>query len=65
MTLEDELSPWQGWNMSNMPLDTNKGGQLLINSRKREAAGQSRNDTQLGMFLVMKVRSNAIKSNIA
>ena len=34
-------------------------------SRKNERAGQSGNNTHLWMFLVMKVKSNAIKKCIA
>ena len=34
-------------------------------SRKTEVLGQIRNDTQLWMCLVVKVKSNAVKNNIA
>ena len=34
-------------------------------SRKTEVLGQIRNDTQLWMCLVVKVKSSAVKNNIA
>ena len=41
------------------------GGQLLIAPEIMKWLGQSRNDTQLWMCLVMKVKSNVIKNSIA
>ena len=38
---------------------------ITNSSRKHEVAGPSGNDTQLWMCLVMKVKSDAIKSNTA
>ena len=40
-------------------------GQLLIAPERMKQLDQSRNDAQLWMCLVMKVKSNAVKSNIA
>ena len=41
------------------------GGQLLIASGRMKQLGQSRNDAQLWMCVVMKVKSDAAKSSIA
>ena len=38
---------------------------IANSSRKNEEAGQSRNDAQLWICLVVKVKSDAIKNNIA
>ena len=62
MTLENE--PPQVLKVSNMLLGKS-GGQLLIAPERMKRLGQSRNDTQLWMCLVVKVKSNAIKNNIA
>ena len=40
-------------------------GQLLIAPERIKWLGQSRNDTQLWMWLVVKVMFNAVKNNIA
>ena len=40
-------------------------GQLLIAPERMKRQGQSRNDAQLWMCLVVKVKSNAVKYNIA
>ena len=40
-------------------------GQLLIAPERMKRLDQSRNDTQLWMCLVVKVKSNAVKYNIA
>ena len=40
-------------------------GQLLIAPEKKKWLGQSGNDTQLWMCLVVKVKSNDVKNNIA
>ena len=50
-----------GWKFSNLLLG--KSGEITRERMKR--LGQSRNDTQLWMCLVVKVKSNAIKNNIA
>ena len=52
MTLEDEP---QGQTGSNMLLGKS-GGQLLIAPERMKQLGQSRNDAQLWMCLVMKVQ---------
>ena len=41
------------------------GDQWRNNSRKNEGMSQSKNNTQLWMYLVIEARSNAVKSNIA
>ena len=38
---------------------------ITNSSRKNEAAGQSRNNTQLWMCLMVKVKSYAVNNNIA
>ena len=40
-------------------------GQLLIAPERIKWLGQSGNDTQLWMCLVVKVKSDAVKNNIA
>ena len=40
-------------------------GQLLIASGRMKKLGQSGNDVQLWMCLMVKVQSNAVKNNIA
>ena len=52
-----------GWNVSNMRLSKNKG-QLLIAHERLKWLGQSRNNTQLWMCLVVKVVWSC-KENIA
>ena len=49
--------------VSNMPLW--RAEWLLIASERKKLLGQSRNDAQLWMCLVVKVKSNAVKNNIA
>ena len=63
MKLEDKRppAPNRAWNMSNMLLEK-KGGNYSLTPESAKQLGQSRNDAQLWMFLVMKVRSNAIKT---
>ena len=39
--------------------------QLLIAPERMKVLGQSRNDAQLWMCLVVKIKSNAVKNNIA
>ena len=60
MTPEDE--PLRS-EVSNMLL-RKSGGQLLIAPERRKWLGQSRNDAQLWMCLLMKVKSDAAKNNI-
>ena len=78
-TLRTSWALWKGktiWHQKMSPLDYKvsnvilgeRGGQLLgtINScRMYERLGQSRNNTQLSMCLVLKVKFNTIKNNIA
>ena len=56
------MSP-PGLKVSNMLMGKN-GEELLIAPERMKRLGQNRNDNQLWMCLVMKVKSNAIK-NIA
>ena len=58
MTLKDELPKLVGAQYAT-------GDQWRNNSRKNEEMEPSENNTQLGMWLVMKVKSNAVKNNIA
>ena len=53
-----------GWKVSNMLL-RKSGGQLLIAPEKMKPLVQSGNDAQLWMCLVVKIKSNAVKNNIA
>ena len=57
MKLEDE----PGQKMSNMLLGMS-GGQLI---EREKQLGQSENNAQLWMCLVVKVKSDAVKNNIA
>jgi len=50
--------------VSNMLLGKSRG-QLLIAPVRIKSRGQSRNDDQLWMCLVLKVKSNSVKNNIA
>ena len=59
MTLEDELPRSK---VSSMLLGKS-GGQLLIAPEGMQLLGQSGNDTQLWMCLVVKVKSDAVKNN--
>ena len=61
MTLKDE-SP--GLKVSSMLLGKS-GGELLTASERMKRLGQSGNDAQLWICLVMKVKSNAAKNSIA
>ena len=54
MMLEDELP---GQEVSNMLLGNNRG-QLLIATERMKKMGQTRNNTQLWICLVVKVKSN-------
>ena len=59
-TLKDELPRWVGAQYAT-------GDQWRNNSRKNEEAeqSQSENNAQLWMCLVVEVKSDAVKSNIA
>ena len=57
----EEESP--GQKESNMLLGKS-GGQFLIAPERMKCLGQSGNDTQLWMCLVVKVKSSAVKNNI-
>ena len=59
---EDEPPP--GQKMSSMLLGKS-GGQLLIAPERMKWMGQSRNDAQLWMRLVVKAKSNAAENNTA
>ena len=41
------------------------GGELLTASERMKWVGHSRNDAELWVCLVVKVKSNAVKTNIA
>ena len=61
MTLEDELP-----RLEDLQYATGKRrGQLLIASERMKWLGQSGNNAQLQMWLVMEVKSDAIKKNIS
>ena len=53
-----------GWKMSNILLGKSRG-QLLTAPERMKQLGQSRNDAQVWMCLVVKAKSDAIKNNIA
>ena len=50
--------------MSNM-LPGKSGGQLLIVPERMKWLGQTGNDAQLWIFLVMKVKCDVVKNSIA
>ena len=56
------MSP-PGWKMSNMLLGKS-GGQLQIASERLKWLSLSKNDAQMWMCVVVKVKYNAIKNNI-
>ena len=58
-----KMSP-PGLKVSNMLLGKSRG-ELLIATGRRKQLGQSRNDTQSWMCLIMKVKSDAAKNSIA
>ena len=58
ITMKDKPS---GWSVSNMQLA--KNGEIIPEGMKR--LSQSRNKAQLWMCLVMKVKSDVVKNNIA
>ena len=53
-----------GWKVSNMLLGKSER-QLLIAPERMKWMGQSRNNAQLWMHLVVKVKSDAAENNIA
>ena len=53
-----------GWKVSNMLL-AKSGGQLLIVTERMKWLGQSRKNTQLWICLVLKVKSDPVKNNMA
>ena len=59
MTLEDEPCPPQ---VARCPICR---GQLLTAPERMKQLGLSRNDAQLWVCLVVKVKPNAVKNNIA
>ena len=61
MKLKDEPPECK---VSNMLLEKSRG-QLLIAPERMKQLGQSRNNSQLWMCLVVKVKSDAMKNNIA
>ena len=61
MTPEDEPP---GQKVSSMPLGKSIG-QLLIAPERMKQLGQSGNNTQVLMYLVVKVKSDAEKDNVA
>ena len=62
MILEDELPK-----ITRCPIYITREEQRAItnSSRKKKQLGQRRNDTQLWMCLVVKVKFNVVKNNIA
>ena len=58
ITLKDELSRSVG-----VQYDT--GEEWRNNSKKNEEMGPKQNNTQLWMWLVIKVKSDAVKNNFA
>ena len=61
MTPEDETP---GQKVSNMLLGKCRG-KLLIAPERMKQLGQSRNDAQLRMYLVVKVKSDVVQNNVA
>ena len=58
-----KMSP-SNWKVSNKPQGKSKG-QLLTAQERMKRLGQSRNDTQLWMSRVVKVKSGAVKNIMA
>ena len=58
MTLKDEI-------LRSVGAQYATGQEWRNNSRNNEETEPSKNNTQLWMWLVMEVKSNAVKSNIA
>ena len=61
--LNQKMSP-PGQKVSNMLLEKSRGNLQVVPERMKQM-DQSRNDAQLWMCLVVKVKSNAVKNNIA
>ena len=61
MTMEDKPLSQK---VSSLLLGKSRG-QLLVAPEGTKQLGQSRNDIQLWMWLVVKVKLNAVKNNIA
>ena len=61
MTVEDENPGQEDSNM----LIGKSGGQLLTAPERMKQLGQSGKDAQLWICLVVKVKSDAVKKNIA
>ena len=61
MTPEDETP---GQKVSNMLLGKSVE-KLLIAPERMKQLGQSRNDAQLRMYLVVKVKSDVVQNNVA
>ena len=61
MTPEDETP---GQKVSNMLLGKSVE-KLLIAPERMKQLGQSRNDAQLWMYLVVKVKSDVVQNNVA
>ena len=61
MTLKDEPP---GWKVSKKLLGKSRG-QLLVAPERMKQLGQSQNDAQLWMCLVVKVKSEAVKDKTA
>ena len=61
MTLENELPRSEGVQKAK----EEEQRELLIAPERMKQLGQSGNDAQLWMCLVVKVKSNAVKNNIA
>ena len=59
MTLEDEPARSEGV----QGLLGKSGRQLLVAPERMKWLGQSGNDAQLWMYLVVKLKSNAVKNN--
>ena len=57
------MAPAPGQKMSNMLLGKS-GGQLLVAPERMRWLGQSRNNAQLWMYLVVKVNYDAVRNNI-
>ena len=58
MTLKDELLMWVGAQYAT-------GEEWRNNSERMKSWRQSKNDVQLWMSLVVEVKSNTVKNNIA
>ena len=58
------MAPTPGQKMSNMLLGKS-GGQLLVAPERMKWLGQSRNNAQVWMYLVVKVNYDAVRNNIA